>query len=176
MAPFAPRGLAASSLLRNHPTSLPTSCRCRCLHSALPCRQGSAEISWGKAMNFRVILSSIRVGLLGIRGIVFSGTLAHPTCLTRLHFRSGLRFVIRLPPHTASRLMQLPSTRGCLPKAPQGSFTLQLITMPNAPGSLRSPPLRRPRKGAGRSEAEQFTEGILHPLGLRLRLAGDRHL
>ena len=29
-------------------------------------------------------------------------------------------------------------------------------------GSLRSPPLRRPRRGAGRSEEEQFTEQRLH--------------
>jgi len=139
MVPLAPRGLAASSLLWNHPTSLPTSCRCRCLHLALPCFQGLAETSWGKVVNLPGILSSIHVGPLGIPGFVFSGTLAHPTCLTRLHFRSGRQFVIRLPLHTASRLMQLPSTRGCLPKAPQGSFTLWLITMPNAPGArLRS--------------------------------------
>ena len=114
----------ASSLLRDNPTSLPTSHRGRCLPSALPCCQGSAEISWGKAMNFPAALSSIQIGLLGISGIVFAGTLTRPTCLTRLHFRSGLQFVFRLPPHTASRLMRLPSTRGCLPKAPQGSFTL----------------------------------------------------
>jgi hypothetical protein len=31
-------------------------------------------------------------------------------------------------------------------------------------GSLRSPPLRRPRRGAGRSEEEQFTEQSLHRL------------
>ena len=58
MVPLAPRGLAASSLLRDHPTSLPTSRRGRCLPSALPCLQGSAEISWGKVMNFPAILSS----------------------------------------------------------------------------------------------------------------------
>ena len=108
-------------------------------------------------VNLPGILSSIHVGPLGILGFVFSGTLAHPTCLTRFHFRSGRQFVIRLPLHTASRLMQLPSTRGCLPMAPQGSFTLWLITMPNAPGfvpldaplRLRSTcPARRPPTAA----------------------------
>ena len=74
-------------------------------------------------MHFPGFLSSILNEPLGILGVVFPSTqtrfiLPYEASLT---FRNP--FCFRLPPHTASRSMQLPSTRGCLPKAPQRTFT-----------------------------------------------------
>ena len=74
-------------------------------------------------MHFHGFLSSLLNEPLGILGVVFPSTqtrfiLPYEASLT---FRNP--FCFRLPPHTASRHMQLPSTRGCLPKAPQRSFT-----------------------------------------------------
>ena len=77
-------------------------------------------------------LSSIHNEPLGILGVVFPGT--HTRFIlpyeASLPFRNPFRF--RLPLHTSSRPMQLPSTRGCLPKAPQQTFTVEFIIMSNA--------------------------------------------
>ena len=74
-------------------------------------------------MHFPGFLSSIHNEPLGILGVVFSGTqtrfiLPYEASLT---FRNP--FCFKLPLHTSSRAMQLPSTRGCLPMAPQRTFT-----------------------------------------------------
>jgi hypothetical protein len=89
-------------------------------------------------------LSSIHNEPLGILGVVFPGT--HTRFIlpyeASLPFRNPFRF--RLPLHTSSRPMQLPSTRGCLPKAPQQTFTVEFIIMSNAPGlRFAAAPLRR---------------------------------
>ena len=83
-------------------------------------------------MHFPGFLSSLLNEPLGILGVVFRSTqtrfiLPYEASLS---FRNPLRF--QLPPHTSSRAMQLPSTRGCLPKAPQQTFTVQFIIMSNA--------------------------------------------
>ena len=88
-------------------------------------------------MHFPVFLSSLLNEPLGILGVTFQSTqtrfiLPYEASLS---FRNP--FCFRLPPHTASRRMQLPSTRGCLPEAPQRSFTAELIIMSNAHGSGR---------------------------------------
>jgi hypothetical protein len=74
-------------------------------------------------MHLPVFLSSLLNEPLGILGVAFLGT--HTRFIlpyeASLSFRNP--FCFRLPPHTASRHMQLPSTRGCLPKAPQRTFT-----------------------------------------------------
>ena len=73
------------------------------------------------------------------------GRHTHPdrrACL-KVHFRSVLRFASGFHPtrprgedghgQTNDRLMQLPSTRGCLRQAPQRTCTSNRSTMPNAP-------------------------------------------
>ena len=93
----------ASTLLRNHPTSLSTSHRYRCLHSELPCHQGSKEISWSKTMHFPVFLSSIPNEPLGKLGVVFRSTQTRfilPYEIS-LSFRNPFRF--QLPPQRTSR-------------------------------------------------------------------------
>ena len=60
-----------STLLRDNPTSLPTSLRCRCLPSELPGCPGSAEIAWSKTMHFPGFRSLLNEPL-GILGVVFS--------------------------------------------------------------------------------------------------------
>jgi len=74
-------------------------------------------------MHFPVFLSSLLNDPLGILGVVFLGTQTRfiQPYEASLAFRNPLRF--QLPPHGASRRPQLPSTRGCLPKAPQRSLT-----------------------------------------------------
>ncbi len=91
------------TLLLNHPTSLPTSSGCRCLHSELPCLQGSAEISWSKTLHFPVSLSSPPNEPLGILGVVSRSTqtrfiLPYEASLS---FRNP--FCFRFPPHRTSR-------------------------------------------------------------------------
>ena len=141
-----------STLLRDNLTSLPTSLRCRCLPSELPGCPGSAEIAWSKTMHFPGFRSLLNEPL-GILGVVFPSTqtrfiLPYEASLT---FRNP--FCFRLPLHTSSRLMQTPSTRDCLPKSPQQTFTVEFIIMSNArdsapPGdcsaapSYAPPPLR----------------------------------
>ena len=73
-------------------------------------------------MHFPVFLSSLLNEPLGILGVVFLGTqtrfiLPYEASLA---FRNPFRF--QLPPHRSSRYLQLFSTRGCLPKAPQRTF------------------------------------------------------
>jgi hypothetical protein len=91
-------------------------------------------------MHFPGFLSSLLNELLGILGIVFQRTLTRfiQPYEASLSFRNPFRF--GLPPHTASRLMQLPSTRGCLPKAPQQTCTVEFIIMSNARCWLRFAP------------------------------------
>ena len=83
-------------------------------------------------MHFPVFLSSLQNEPLGILGVMFqcAQTRFNLPYGASLAFRNP--FCFRLPPHTSSRAMQLPSTRGCLPKAPQQTFTVQFIIMSNA--------------------------------------------
>jgi len=74
-------------------------------------------------MHFLVFLSSLQNKPLGILGVVFVRTQTRFILPYEASLAFRNPFCFRLPSHLPSRVTQLPSTHGCLPKAPQRSFT-----------------------------------------------------
>ena len=152
----------AASLLRDKPTSLPTSHRGRCLPSALPFRQGSAEIHWGKAMHFPAALPSLPTGRPGISG---AGSLAHWPIPPALRGFTGVQNSVSSP--------------GFLPTRPRGLCScLRLVVASRCPHKGLSPLAHhhaqrtRPRYGSLRlasaqpaPQMEQSCEAVVSETG-----------
>ena len=130
-------------------------------HSSLPPRilppsSGPEEISWGKVEQCPAAPAlSTRLPRSDIGRRVAQHTCPGQTSLHEGSLAFGAAVRIQLPSHTPSRerrrlsitanlhLVQLPSTRGCLRQAPQGTRTPNHSTMPSAMRYGLRPPLRR---------------------------------
>ena len=117
--------------------------------SSLPSRvlpqSGPGEISWGKVEKCPAAPAlSTRPPRSDIGRRVAEHTCPGQTSLLEGSLSFGAAVCLQLPSHTPSRerrclsitvnlyLVQLPSTRGCLRQAPQGTCTPNRSTMPSA--------------------------------------------